>query len=324
MEQFWDVADKQGRKLTEVSEYADTVFVTHTVGNAIEQYDNNDASYGFADMGMLYVMTREDYEKFTGQALGETAQEGVMVASSAGFEQDVIKVFDREYQITEKLGFPEDFPDKDVEAFMGDGKVVYMVVPDNDTLEQVRGSAELQYHVEVETDGTAAERKAYASALREATTACQEQLDFGIGLLECRAEQREEYMGMNGGFLFLGLFLGSLFLMITVLIIYYKQISEGFEDRERFAVMTKVGMSRGMVKAAINTQVRTVFFLPITVAVIHLVMAFPMLKLIMMVFGLFNTSLFLVCLVATATVFAAIYFIVFKLTSRSYYKIVYL
>lgn len=110
--------------------------------------------------------------------------------------------------------------------------------------------------------------------------------------------------------------------MITVLIIYYKQISEGFEDRERFAIMTKVGLSRDVVKAAIHTQMRTVFFMPITVAVIHLAMAFPMLKLIMQVFGLANASLFVGCLIATTAVFALIYFIVFRVTSGSYYQIV--
>jgi len=103
----------------------------------------------------------------------------------------------------------------------------------------------------------------------------------------------------------------------------YKQISEGFEDRERFAIMIKVGMGRSMVKAAIDTQVRTVFFLPIAVAVIHLVMAFPMLKIILYMFGLMNTTLFVGCLVATVAVFAVIYFVVFKLTSSSYYRIVY-
>ncbi len=111
--------------------------------------------------------------------------------------------------------------------------------------------------------------------------------------------------------------------MITVLIIYYKQISEGFEDRERFAIMTKVGMSRDMVKSAIRTQMRMVFFLPITVAVVHLAMAFPMLKLMMQIFGLANVPLFVGCLIATAAVFAVIYFIVFRVTSGSYYRLVY-
>lgn len=152
--------------------------------------------------------------------------------------------------------------------------------------------------------------------------ACRPQLGFGISLLYSRTEQRDEYLEMNGGFLFLRLFLGSMFLMITVLIIYYKQISEGYEDRERFAIMTKVGIGRNQVKAAINTQVRTVFFMPITVAVIHLIAAFPVLKLIMMIFGLSNTPLFVGCLIGTVAVFAGIYFIVFKLTSTSYYKLV--
>ena len=130
-------------------------------------------------------------------------------------------------------------------------------------------------------------------------------------------------MEMSGGFLFLGLFFGTLFLMITVLIIYYKQISEGYEDRERFHIMTKVGMSRKEVKASINSQVCTVFFLPIVVAVIHLFGAFPMLELMLSAFNLYNEKLFLICLFGTVVVFATIYFVVYKLTSKSYYKIVY-
>lgn len=323
---FMDEAEKQGRKVTEVSEYANVVFVIHSDGSEIALYDNEDASYGFSDMGMLYVMTKADYEKYTGclpmqtpvQPLDEIAQGSVMVAGSA---EDVIKVFGREYPVAGRLELPDDFPDKEIEGFLGNMEVIYLIVADDSALADF--DAEIQYHVGVETDGTQEERKMYASAVREAVEVSRTQSGFNRSLIYSRTEQREEYLAMNGGFLFLGLFLGILFLMITVLIIYYKQISEGFEDRERFAIMIKVGMSRDMVKKAINTQVRTVFFLPITVAVIHLVMAFPMLKLMLMVFGLANTSLFVVCLAVTAVVFAVIYFIVFRFTSRSYYKIVY-
>lgn len=321
--QIRGAADGQDRKMTDVSEYMDVVFLTHTVGNVVEHYDNEDGSYDFTEMGMLYVMTREDYEKFAGQMLDAIAQGEVMVAPAGGFSGDVIRVFGTEYSVAEELALPEDFPDEDIRAFMGGSKVMYMVVPDNDALEQVCAGNDFEYHVGADVDGTDAERTACVSAIREAVSVCQSQFGFETGLFTSRTEQREEYMGMNGGFLFIGLFLGILFLMITVLIIYYKQISEGFEDRERFAVMTKVGMSRDMVRNTINTQVRTVFFLPITVAVIHLVMAFPILKQVMMVFGLVNTTLFVVCLVLTAAVFAVIYFIVFKLTSRTYYRIVY-
>jgi len=159
--------------------------------------------------------------------------------------------------------------------------------------------------------------------VREALEAGRKKTAFTQGMVTSREEQRGEYMELNGGFLFLGLFLGSMFLMITVLIIYYKQISEGYEDRERFAIMIKVGMGRDVVRAAINAQVRTVFFMPIIVAILHLAMAFPMLKAIMLVFGLMNTDLFAGCLVVTAAVFAVIYFLVFLVTSRSYYRIVY-
>lgn len=321
--QFRGAADGQNRKMTEVSEYMDVVFLTHTVGNVVEHYDSEDGSYGFTEMGMLYVMTRKDYEKFAGRTIDAIAQGEVMVAPAGRFAGDVIRVFGTEYPVAGQLALPEDFPDEDIQAFMGGSKVMYMVVPDNDALEQVCAGNDFQYHVGADVDGTDADRIACASAVREAVSASQPQLGFEVVLLDSRTEQREEYMGMNGGFLFIGLFLGILFLMITVLIIYYKQISEGFEDRERFAVMTKVGMSRDMVQNTINTQVRTVFFLPITVAVIHLVMAFPILRQVMMVFGLANSMLFVGCLAMTAIVFAVIYFIVFKLTSRVYYRIVY-
>ena len=321
--QFYAVAESQGRKVTEVSEYTDVLVVTHRVGNEIEKYDNENGSYGFSDMGMLYVMTKSDFEKYTGHTLGEIAPGSVMVTSPDGTAQDSIKVFGRTYAVAGTLELTEDFPVNEMEGFLGNTEVRYMVVADDDELEHLGADVEVQYHVGVETDGTREERLMYAAAVREAVEACRTQAEFDRCLLYSRVEQREEYMRMNGGFLFLGLFLGILFLMITVLIIYYKQISEGFEDRERFAIMTKVGMSREMVRAAINAQVRTVFFLPITVAVLHLVMAFPMLKLMLLVFGLANVQLFAGCLAATAAVFAVIYFIVFRLTSRSYYKIVY-
>lgn len=322
-QQFLTVAEKQDRKVTEVSEYADVVYVTHRVGSEIELYDNEDGSYGFSEMGMLYLMTQKDYEMYAGQAIGAFAPESVMVSSPEEYASDVIKVFGNTYQVAGTLTLPEDFPDKEVEGFLGDMEVFYLIVADDNALEDMCAGAEIQYHVGVEIDGTREEKMLYAAAVREAVAACMAQTGSGRFLLYSREEQRDEYMEMNGGFLFLGLFLGILFLAITVLIIYYKQISEGFEDRERFAVMTKVGMSKSMVRAAINTQVRTVFFLPITVAVIHLVMAFPMLKLMLMLFGLTNVQLFAVCLAMTAAVFAVIYFIVFRLTSGSYYRIVY-
>lgn len=323
MEQLFAAGKEQNRKLTEVSEYADIVVVTHIEGNKVERFDNTNDSYNFTEMGMLYLMTRADYERFTGHSYEAIPQGGVMVTSPITFDEDSIVLFGTEYPVARKMDIPTDFPNKEIEGFLNPQQICYVIVEDANALSPFLAESQVQYHIEIEMDGTPEERKMYASAVREVLDAHRTEPGFQTRIVTARAEQRDSYMEMNGGFLFLGLFLGSMFLMITVLIIYYKQISEGFEDRERFAIMIKVGMGRSMVKAAINTQVRTVFFLPIAVAVIHLVMAFPMLKIILYVFGLMNTTLFAGCLVATVAVFAVIYFVVFKLTSSSYYRIVY-
>ncbi|MEZ3517489.1 MAG: ABC transporter permease [Lachnospiraceae bacterium] len=323
MEQLFAAGKEQNRKLTEVSEYADIVVVTHIEGNKVERFDNTNDSYNFTEMGMLYLMTRADYERFTGHSYEAIPQGSVMVTSPITFDEDSIVLFGTEYPVARKMDIPTDFPNKEIEGFLNPQQICYVIVEDANALSPFLAESQVQYHIEIEMDGTPEERKMYASAVREVLDAHRTEPGFQTRIVTARAEQRDSYMEMNGGFLFLGLFLGSMFLMITVLIIYYKQISEGFEDRERFAIMIKVGMGRSMVKAAINTQVRTVFFLPIAVAVIHLVMAFPMLKIILYVFGLMNTTLFAGCLVATVAVFAVIYFVVFKLTSSSYYRIVY-
>lgn len=323
MEQLFAAGKEQNRKLTEVSEYADIVVVTHIEGNKVECFDNTNDSYNFTEMGMLYLMTRADYERFTGHSYEAIPQGSVMVTSPITFDEDSIVLFGTEYPVARKMDIPTDFPNKEIEGFLNPQQICYVIVEDANALSPFLAESQVQYHIEIEMDGTPEERKMYASAVREVLDAHRTEPGFQTRIVNARAEQRDSYMEMNGGFLFLGLFLGSMFLMITVLIIYYKQISEGFEDRERFAIMIKVGMGRSMVKAAINTQVRTVFFLPIAVAVIHLVMAFPMLKIILYVFGLMNTTLFAGCLVATVAVFAVIYFVVFKLTSSSYYRIVY-
>ena len=141
-------------------------------------------------------------------------------------------------------------------------------------------------------------------------------------MIESRAENKEEFYSMYGSFLFLGIYLGMMFLMITVLIMYYKQISEGFDDKSRFEIMQKVGMSKEEVRKSIHSQVITVFFLPLVTAIIHIAFAFKMITRLMVVLHLTNVTLFLICTIATAAIFAVIYAIVYALTARSYYKIV--
>ena len=125
-----------------------------------------------------------------------------------------------------------------------------------------------------------------------------------------------------GGLLFIGIYLGILFLMATVLIIYYKQISEGYEDRERYQIMQKVGMSKKEVRDSIKSQVLLVFFLPLGASILHITVAFKVLKKLLAGFGFTNTTLFLGCTVAVSLLFVVFYIITFAVTAREYYKIV--
>ncbi len=138
---------------------------------------------------------------------------------------------------------------------------------------------------------------------------------------DCRAG-RTDFWASLGGFFFIGLFLGSLFLMAAVLIVYYKQVSEGYEDARSFLIMQQVGMTESEVKSSITSQISLVFFLPLLAAACHTAGAFPMTKKILMLFGLSNTGLFLLCSVATLLVFAVVYFLIYRLTAREYYRIV--
>ena len=139
---------------------------------------------------------------------------------------------------------------------------------------------------------------------------------------ELRFEGAAEIYGLAGGFLFLGIFLGFIFLLATVLIIYYKQISEGYEDKARFEIMQKVGLSRSEVKASIHSQILMVFFLPIAVAAVHILFDFNMVEKLLTLFYLHNTTLTALCTLGTVLVFFLAYGVVYLLTARTYYKIV--
>ena len=139
---------------------------------------------------------------------------------------------------------------------------------------------------------------------------------------EIRELSREDFYSLYGTFLFLGIFFGLLFLMATVLIIYYKQISEGYSDKDRFEIMRKVGMSQREVKQSIRSQVLSVFFLPLTVAVIHIAVAFPVLTKLLSALNLTNKPLIFLSTVVTVVVFAVFYGIIYGITTKEYYRIV--
>lgn len=167
--------------------------------------------------------------------------------------------------------------------------------------------------------GSEKNRKAAAEDLWDALGEMQ---DVPYASVRSKTMDKEDFLGLYGGLFFIGMYLGALFLMATVLIIYYKQISEGYDDRERYQIMQKVGMGKAEVKKSIRSQILSVFFLPLLAAIVHIAVAFPVITKLLAVFYLVNVTLFFWCTVATVGVFAVFYVAVFMITAREYYKIV--
>ena len=205
-------------------------------------------------------------------------------------------------------------------------EALLLILPDEDAFMEL-------YTVQQEAYGSTSSRisttYAFDTALPdEETSALGSRLakamqDEGIDIYrKVREDDRADYEGLTAGFLFLGIMLSAAFLCAAVLSMYYKQITEGYEDQARFDVMRKVGLSLRMIRQSINSQILTVFFLPLIVAGVHLAFAFPMLTKLLTVFGLFNTRLFVTTVLVSYGAFSLLYVLVYLITSRTYYRIV--
>ena len=272
------------------------------------------------------VLTREDCKKKYNEEIPELAENEVALFTIKKTDMDTLVLENRSYHVKEIKQFEntEDF--ENIADIMDE--YYYVIVNDVQDMERLwqlqkdiyqENSSSISRQVRLDIDGDSEQKKECFENIK--TALGPEQAKARI-LIDSRQSSLDEFYQIYGGFLFLGLFLGILFLMITVLIIFYKQISEGYDDKERFSIMEKVGMSNDEVKATIRSQVRTVFFLPILMAAIHVGMAFPMIKRLLSLFGLSNTALFAGCMAGTILVFALIYLLVFLKTSKTYYKIV--
>lgn len=272
------------------------------------------------------VLTREDCKKKYNEEIPELAENEVALFTIKKTDMDTLVLENRSYHVKEIKQFQntEDF--ETIADIMDE--YYYVIVNDVQDMERLwqlqkdiyqENSSSISRQVRLDIDGDSEQKK---ECFENIKTALEPEQAKARILIDSRQSNLDEFYQIYGGFLFLGLFLGILFLMITVLIIFYKQISEGYDDKERFSIMEKVGMSNDEVKATIRSQVRTVFFLPILMAAIHVGMAFPMIKRLLSLFGLSNTALFTGCMAGTILVFTLIYLLVFLKTSKTYYKIV--
>lgn len=316
---------ESGRKIRHEEDYLELYFVAIKDQGQYSLDKEKVKTAGDRVSGFV-VLTREDCKKKYNEEIPELAENEVALFTIKKTDMDTLVLENRSYHVKEIKQF-QNTEDFETIADMMD-EYYYVIVNDVQDMERLwqlqkdiyqENSSSISRQVRLDIDGDSEQKKECFENIK--TALGPEQAKARI-LIDSRQSNLDEFYQIYGGFLFLGLFLGILFLMITVLIIFYKQISEGYDDKERFSIMEKVGMSNDEVKATIRSQVRTVFFLPILMAAVHVGMAFPMIKRLLSLFGLSNTALFAGCMAGTILVFALIYLLVFLKTSKTYYKIV--
>lgn len=264
----------------------------------------------------IRVLTADDYGRLTGHTV-DLAPDEVLIQAENLALPETFYVEDLPFHVA---GTITDFPRYNDTVFISNQEAqLSLVVADESVLSAVRdrdsGDDRREFHVQMDLDGTEAEKQAFVDPLLAADV-------NGVYSVVSRQDNALDLYTMYGGFLFLGVFLGLLFLLSTVLIIYYKQISEGYEDQRRYQIMQQVGMSPREVRSSIRSQVLLVFFLPLVTAGIHVAAAFPMLCKLLELFNLFDVRLFALCAAGTLLVFCAIYALVYGLTTRTYSRIV--
>ena len=277
---------------------------------------------------VFLVFDQKDYEKMTGQKLNLTGNEvGLWAKNNQLKGQKSFSLNSQEYSIKQEI--QQDFLANHVSnlyiLLVSDFN--YLVVPDlQNFLDQYQDSAVYtQFYGGMDVTASLEEQlklsddfDAYVNNFSHNLKSEDAMVYGGNGSSDAIAQMNVLY----GGVLFIGIFLSIIFMIGTVLLIYYKQISEGYEDRERFVILQKVGLDQKQIKQTINKQVLTVFFLPVIFAFLHLAFAYHMLSLILKVIGGVDTAMMLSVTLSICGIFALVYVLIFMITSRSYRKIV--
>lgn len=275
---------------------------------------------------ILEVMTVEDFNNQMGSSYHlEPGEVLIYTSGDVKLSEETVKIADREYPVSGRV---QEVPE--ASALDADFGQLWMIVPDLEMMKEIRSGIDsafedgaytvIYYNFNFDLEGKDEDKKAFCTNLRD-------EIDkTGIAHAAAITDSyttRQEFYGIYGSLFFIGIFIGALFLITTVMIIYYKQISEGYEDRERFVILQKVGMSEKEVKSVIRSQILLVFFLPIFLAGLHVCFAFSIIKKLLVIMEFTNVPLFILCTIVTVAVFFIVYGIVYSLTAKAYYRITY-
>ena len=284
----------------------------------------------YEQVGTLQVMSLEEYNRLCDADETLNADECLLYANRITYDSDTFTIVDgASYKVKKMLD--NCVKDGDLDSMMNPSMI--MVVPDFEeclkTVSDFRTRTEgtvmaLRWKCGYDVESTEQETKE-AEAIEESLARLSETKSVD-GLIfysvDSREDNRESFYDVNGSLFFLGIVLSTVFLLAAVMIIYYKQLSEGYEDYARYEIMQKVGMTKQDIRKSINSQMLTVFFSPLLMAGLHLCFAFPFLWKIMMMFGLNNRTLIIAITVICYIIFGIFYVVVYKITSNLYFYIV--
>lgn len=311
-----DTAKRQGREIKELYSFSKMSFAANRSGDKL--IVDNDTITGIGTVDVT-IITPEDYKRLTGEDAGLKKGEVLIYSEKESFG-DKVELLGEEYKTIKTDEFPK-------AVFLSISTANCGIVADSrETAEAIlhryedtTGQIIINGGMYINLDGTDDEKIAFSNALNSEAT----DFEYEFYFLESRQlVEKEGSYSFYGAFFFLGMFLGLVFIFATVMIIYYKQVSEGYDDRKRFDIMQKVGMTEAEVKQTIRSQVLIVFFLPLAAAAMHVAFAFPMIRRILAAFSMTNVTLFAVCIAVTFIGFAVIYLLVYLQTSKTYYSIV--
>lgn len=290
-----------------------------------------DKYYSDKTSSSVVLIPLADYNRL--EEKNETLNDGEVLLFSTqtkSYGQNEIYLDDTKFHVKKELDkskLDEKNNDKDI-------PITYMIMKDE---EQILNILKQTYEKSTQNDETKASlmTMTYYEAFdmkgsselkknveQQIRTALSEQVPETFCSCSGRQINKDSFYELYGSFFFMGMYLGFMFLMVTVLIIYYKQISEGYDDKGRYKIMQQVGMDKQEVKKSIRSQVLMIFFLPLVMAIIHVAAAFKVITKLLAMCYMTNITLFIECTIATIIVFAVIYCIVFMLTEREYYRIV--
>ena len=323
------ICENHGYAPTNVLSYPTAAFAGLIQNDRIllEVPESVDQLMDIENLWQFFIISLEDYNRLMG-ASETLAEDEVMVyvTKDQTYDAPTLTIGTGEPLQVKKQA--ESFVDNGVDAMQVIASL-YIIVPDFDAavtaFSEQQTPAELNYiyafDLSCSDDTQIALQQEMDAALSEIETQAGEGSGFNL-LLEGVASERSFFYGMYGGLFFLGILLGIVFIFAAVLIIYYKQVSEGYEDQSRFEIMQKVGMTGREIRRSINSQVLTVFFLPLIMAGVHLGFAFPLIRKLLLIFSLTNFKLLILVTVCCYLIFALFYVLVYRATSRAYYSIV--